>query len=444
MLIGSIVALILAAILFLGFFLLPSLATAQQQQQQTTTTTSSPSSSLSVTTTPPLTPQEQEQQNRLQNVIASTTLNLQETEKQANGIVFTPRWSQPVWVNANSVSVLVAYCLPGEFAESGQEILGGFGLEVLESYAIALPQGFMAWMAVVGNQDEENVRLPAALGVICASDLNNAEARVLSPEEQQQINNINQQFVNIQNTQITDIDNVINVINNITTNGTTSETETPQPPLPTGNDTGGGGIREPLTEECPIGTFFNRTSGQCEFRGFPDVIGNTTVVQADTTPPVVVVARPDSLTFTTDNPEGTAALYEVVAEDNVDGSARRDASNNLRQDDDVGGAITISCNPPSFSVFPVGVTTVQCTAVDEAGNVGTTSFPLTIELVTERELPPEPTPTPSPEPQPEPTPTPEPIPTPEPEPPEEEQPEEEELPEEPEASPANDQEGGGG
>ncbi|HEU4443778.1 MAG TPA: hypothetical protein VFR94_03785 [Nitrososphaeraceae archaeon] len=221
MLIGSISLFLAAILFFVG--ILPSLAMAQQQQQQTTTatTTPPPSSSLSITTTPPLTPQEQEQQNRLQNVIAATTRNLNETEKQVSGVVFTPRWSEPVWVNANSIAVLIAYCLPGEFAESGQEILGGFELEVLESYAIDLPQGFMTWMAVVGNEDG-NVRLPAALGVICASDLNNTDTRILSPEEQQEINNINQQFSIIQNTQITNIDQVINIINNVTTpqNGT--------------------------------------------------------------------------------------------------------------------------------------------------------------------------------------------------------------------------------
>jgi hypothetical protein len=228
-LIGSIVALFLAVILFfVGSFLLPlAMAQLQQPQQQQTTTPPAPSSSpsLSITTIPPLTPEEQEQQNRLQNVIAATTANLNETEKQVNGVIFTPRWSEPVWINANSIAVLIAYCLPGEFADSGQEILGGFELEVLESYAVALPQGFMAWMAVVGNQDEENVRLPAALGVICASDLNNADTRILSTQEQQQINNINQQFSTIQNTQITNIDQVINVINNVT------ETTTGEQPL---------------------------------------------------------------------------------------------------------------------------------------------------------------------------------------------------------------------
>lgn len=240
MLISSIVAFFLAAILFLGFFI-PSLAMAQQQQQTTTTatTTTTPSSpSLSITTTPPLTPEEQEQQNRLQETIAATTANLNETEKQVNGVVFTPRWSEPVWVEPGALSILFAYCLPGEFADSGQEILGGFELEVLESYAVALPQGFMAWMAVVGNQDEDvqnEGRLPAALGVICASDLNQAESRILSPQEQQQINSVISQFVTIQNTQITNIENVINIINNVTN-------------TPIQNDTGGA-TEKPLTVE---------------------------------------------------------------------------------------------------------------------------------------------------------------------------------------------------
>src|SRR5215211_1317498 len=233
----------------------PSLAIAQLQQQQTTTTPSaSPSSSLISPTIPPLTPEEQAQQNRLQNVIAATTANLNETEKQVSGVVFTPRWSEPVWVNANSIAVLIAYCLPGEFADSGQEILGGFGLEVLESYAIALPQGFMAWMAVVGNQADDvqqnGRRLPAALGVICASDLNNTESRILSPQEKQEINNVIQQFITIQNMQVTNIDQVINIIDNVT--------------APPQNGTGGGGgMTPPTTTEQPLRAEIipNATSG---------------------------------------------------------------------------------------------------------------------------------------------------------------------------------------
>src|SRR5215211_5180322 len=280
MLPSSITAIILAAILFLGFLPPSSLATAQLEQQQTTTTsttTSPPSSSLSITSipSPPLTPEELEQQIRLQNVIAATTRDLNETEKEVSGVVFTPRWSEPLWVNANSVSVLIAYCLPGEFADSGQEILGGFGLEVLESYAIDLPQGFMAWMAVVGNEDG-NVRLPAALGVICASDLNRPDTRILNPQEQQEINNVISQFTTIQNTQITNIDQVINIINDVTTNGTTTTGPlTPPPSNQTGgNNTGGGGQSK---EELIVQVIPNATRGfvGASFQLKADVVNGT-------------------------------------------------------------------------------------------------------------------------------------------------------------------------
>src|ERR687896_557610 len=212
----------------------------------------------------PLTPQELEQQNRLQNVIAATTRNLEQGEKEVNGVVFTPRWSNPVWVEADSLSILFAYCLPGEFADSGQEILGGSQLEVLESYALALTGDLMTWFAVVENEDE-NTRLPAAVGVICASDLNDAETRVLSTQEQQEINNIIRQFITIQNTRVTNIENVINIINNVTTNGTTGPV-TPPPPT---NETGGitpptnetGGITPPTNETGGITPPTNETGG---------------------------------------------------------------------------------------------------------------------------------------------------------------------------------------
>ena len=338
MLPSSITAIILAAVLFVGFFIPSSLATAQLQQQQTTTTTTMPTTpppSLSITTTPPLTPEEQEQQNRLQNVIAATTANLNETEKEVSGVVFTPRWSEPLWVNANSIAVIVAYCLPGEFAESGQEILGGFELEVLVSYAIDLPQGFMAWMAVVGNEDG-NVRLPAAVGVICASDLNEAQARVLSPEEQQQINNVISQFT----TQITNIDQVINIINNVTTNETSTEPVTPPPPI------------------------------------------------EDTAPPVFIDPKPEDVTinpeFPTDPNAGSTYYFSIQVKDNVDGKAWYEGDDTIQQDD-VGGDISIECNPgtappPKTPLIPLGSTTFECTAVDEAGNVGTYSWTVTVAL----------------------------------------------------------------
>src|SRR5918992_257350 len=192
---------------------------------------------ITATTTPPLTPEEQDQQNRLQDTIDATTRNLEQGQKEVNGVVYTPRWSNPVWVEADSLSILFVYCLPGEFADAGQEILGGSELKVLESYSLAVTNDLMVWLMVIENENQTN-RVTAAVGVICASDANDAETRILSPEEQTEINNIFQQFITIRTTQITNITQVINIINNVTTNGTGGVTPLPPPPPPT-NETGG-------------------------------------------------------------------------------------------------------------------------------------------------------------------------------------------------------------
>src|SRR5829696_177373 len=209
-------------------FAAPSLSMAQQTNTGTAT----------VTTTPPLTPEEQRQQDRLQSIMAATTRNLIQGQKQIDGLVYTPRWSSPVWVEADSLSIVFAYCLPGEFADSGQHILGGSDLEVLESYALAVTNDLTGWLIVVENENE-NARLPAAVGAICSSDANDPEARILSQQEQIEINNIIRQFITVRNTVINNVTQIINIINNVTTNGTAG----PTPPPPTNdtgtNDTGG-------------------------------------------------------------------------------------------------------------------------------------------------------------------------------------------------------------
>ena len=236
--------------------------------------------------------------------------------------------------------------MPGEFTDSGQEILGGFDLVVLEFYAVALPQGFMVGMAVVGNEDVQNRRLPAALGVICTSDLKKPETRFLSPEKQEEINNINEQFINIQNTQITDVDNVINVINTVTTTtATTPATPTPTTPR---NATGAG----------------------------------TTVLPSsrDTIPPVITMpAGFTSAPFEATSAEGAEPepRYVLTAQDNVDGAARLENSSSITQDN-VGGNIAISCNISSGSEFLSGETLVTCVATDQAGNAFRDSFPVTV------------------------------------------------------------------
>ena len=207
-------------------FAAPSLSMAQQQQQTTTGT--------ATVTSPPLTPEEQQQQERLQGIMAATTQNLLQGQKQIDGLFYTPRWANPVWVEPDSLSIAFAYCLPGEFAESGQHILGGSDLEVLESYVLAITNDLTGWLLVIENENE-NARLPAVAGAICSSDANMAEVRILSPQEQIVISNIIQQFTTLRN----NITQVINIINNVT-----------RPP-PT-NNTGGGNTTDPLTVQANI------------------------------------------------------------------------------------------------------------------------------------------------------------------------------------------------
>jgi hypothetical protein len=129
------------------------------------------------------------QQTRLQNTITAITRNLAQGHKQVDGIIYTPRWSSPIWVKSDSLSILFVYCLPGEFADSGQEILSGSPMYVRQSYSLAVTNDIIGWLIVVKNDNQTN-RLPAAVGVICASDANQeAQTKVVSPQ-QRVINNI--------------------------------------------------------------------------------------------------------------------------------------------------------------------------------------------------------------------------------------------------------------
>jgi Ca2+-binding RTX toxin-like protein len=113
-----------------------------------------------------------------------------------------------------------------------------------------------------------------------------------------------------------------------------------------------------------------------------DEAGNTatasfTVTVQDTTPPTLTV--PEDMTVEATSPDGAVVSFEVRAHDNVDGTAILDENNMLHQDD-VGGSITIVCDPPSGSTFPLGETEVHCRATDEAGNTATASFTVTVVI----------------------------------------------------------------
>ena len=99
-----------------------------------------------------------------------------------------------------------------------------------------------------------------------------------------------------------------------------------------------------------------------------DAHGNTgsgsfsvTVSIVDTTPPVLTL--PGDITTTSDSAGGKVVTYSASANDNVD------------------GPISPGCSPPSGSTFPIGTTTVSCTATDSHGNSSSGSFDVEVDLV---------------------------------------------------------------
>ena len=82
---------------------------------------------------------------------------------------------------------------------------------------------------------------------------------------------------------------------------------------------------------------------------------------ADTTPPVITT--PGNITAEATGPTGAVVTYAVSATDPDD-------------------AATVSCAPGSGSTFPLGPTTVACTATDTHGNTANASFTITVKDTT--------------------------------------------------------------
>jgi hypothetical protein len=94
-----------------------------------------------------------------------------------------------------------------------------------------------------------------------------------------------------------------------------------------------------------------------------DAAGNTAkgsfeVAVVDTTPPVFTL--PDDITAEATGPTGAMVTFTATALDDVDGN------------------VPVSCTPDSGSTFPIGQTTVVCSATDTAGNTAIGSFKVTI------------------------------------------------------------------
>ena len=101
--------------------------------------------------------------------------------------------------------------------------------------------------------------------------------------------------------------------------------------------------------------------------GAQDAAGNITMgffyvtvnpyVAPDTTDPVLTL--PENITVEATGP-GTVVTWEATATD------------------DVSGNVTAFCDPEPTSTFPLGQTTVHCSATDQAGNIGSGSFTVTV------------------------------------------------------------------
>ncbi|HKQ22096.1 MAG TPA: HYR domain-containing protein, partial [Nitrososphaeraceae archaeon] len=82
------------------------------------------------------------------------------------------------------------------------------------------------------------------------------------------------------------------------------------------------------------------------------------VTVKDTTAPTFKV--PNSILRQADNVHGTKITYDANASDTVDGNA------------------VTTCDPPSGSLFPLGLNQVNCTATDKSGNTAEISFSVII------------------------------------------------------------------
>jgi hypothetical protein len=149
----------------------------------------------------------------------------------------------------------------------------------------------------------------------------------------------------------------------------TEETETPAGKIVSYSATASDNLDSDPTVACnpssgstfPVAT----TSVTCTAT---DNSGNTatksftvTITLVDRTDPVLTV--PNAIAEETENPTGKTISYTATASDNLDPTPG------------------VNCTPVSGSIFPVGATTVTCTARDASGNEATKSFAVTVVLV---------------------------------------------------------------
>lgn len=138
-----------------------------------------------------------------------------------------------------------------------------------------------------------------------------------------------------------------------------------------GDGTGGFG---PKTDTATPASPWVAAAADLNGDGATDLmVGNygassVSVFLTDALPPAVTV--PASVFQQAAGPGGATVTFSATASDNVD------------------GALTPVCSSASGSLFPLGTTTVTCTATDAAGNTGSASFTVTVSVVAVTSAPP--------------------------------------------------------
>jgi hypothetical protein len=190
---GSVLsALVIATFLFAG-----SLTTVQQTAATTIT---------------------EEEQDVLDTQDASIE-NLNESDRDVNGIEFTPRWGAVSTLEPNQLKVLFADCLEDEFAISYMYMFETEDVVDYQSFPVAFEDDTMSWLAVVKNTDTNDARV-ASIGVICADENGGREDDDINIDirVKNTIQNTVNNLIQIQNNQIINLNNIINIHQEITQN----------------------------------------------------------------------------------------------------------------------------------------------------------------------------------------------------------------------------------
>src|ERR687893_1514358 len=189
---GSVLsALVIATFLFAG-----SLTTVQQTAATTVT---------------------EEEQEVLDTQDAATE-NLSESDRDVNGIEFTPRWGAVTTLQPDDVKVLFADCLEDEFAVSSMYMFETPDFIAYQSFPIAFPDDTMTWLTVVKNTDTNNAGV-ASIGVICADETEGNEDDInIDIRTKTTIQNTVNNFVQVINNQVINLNNIVNIHQEITQN----------------------------------------------------------------------------------------------------------------------------------------------------------------------------------------------------------------------------------